>query len=232
MQLATLLRYCDVQKEGSAFNLRYYIPHDYEIMARKYGVGLSAIMTEYDLETVCDICDGLFIPGSATDIDPKYYGGTPLNPPQEIDEYALDSKVIEHFVRKGKPIFGICGGLQALNVYFGGTLVLVDNYKDHQDEHHRHEIDITPGSFVHDVFGSEKATVNSHHGWTLGKVAPEFTVVARTSADGVIEAIECKEKHIFATQWHPEQSFHTGDPIENTMFENFIRCCEENARRR
>lgn len=75
------------------------------------------------------------------------------------------------------------------------------------------------------MFKSERATVNTYHGWEIGKLAPGLDVVAK-SADGVIEAVECKEKKIFATQWHPEQSFHTGDAIENKFIENFIECCK------
>ena len=65
-----------------------------------------------------------------------------------------------------------------------------------------------------------------HYSWLDRPLSIAGRIVAETD-DGVIEAIECKEKHVFATQWHPEQSFHTGDPIENKFFENFIELCHE-----
>ena len=101
---------------------RFFVLMEYYKMAIDYDFELVAIMSGCDCEEVCSLCDGLIIPGSGKDIDPKYYGGTPFNPPQEIDEYALDSKVMEIFLKQKKPIFGICGGHQDINVYFGGKL--------------------------------------------------------------------------------------------------------------
>ena len=229
MKLATLLRHVDM-KENEVWDSRFYITRFFPLLAEENGVGLCAILTKYDIEDVCDICDGLIIPGSAKDIDPKYFGGTPFNPPQEVDEYALDSKAIECFEKAGKPIFGICGGFQDINIYFGGDIVKNTDGPNHYGAEVRHEIDIVKGSFVYDVFGSEKAVVNSYHNWKLGRVADGFDVVAR-SVDGVVEAIENKEKKIFATEWHPELSYHNGDVIERKFFKNFVECCRKNSQK-
>jgi len=224
--VATLLRYMDLQK-NCPWDRRYYILHDYNLFASKYKVGMAAIMTEFDFEGVCRECDGLFVPGSGTNIDPAYYGMPPLEKAEPVDEYALDSRVIRYFLDHKKPIFGICGGHQALNVYFGGTIKRVDDLPNHYDVGEKdHWIDIAGGSFVHEVFGKDSAVVNSYHSWEIGRLAPELEVAAR-SRDGVIEAVECKERNVFATQWHPEQSFHTGDPIEHKFIENFLKRCEE-----
>ena len=222
MNLATVLRYNNLGK-NSPWDERFYILNDYKIFAEKYKIGLNAIMTDYGYEEICERCAGLIITGSATNIDPSYYGGAPLEFPEPVDEYALDAKLIDYFVKNGKPVLGICGGLQAINVFMGGTLKKVDFPEKHGSG--THEIEIVKDSFVWDVFKSERATVNTYHGWEIGKLAPGLDVVAK-SADGVIEAVEWKEKKIFATQWHPEQSFHTGDAIENKFIENFIECCK------
>jgi len=227
MNIATTLRYVNF-KNGGPWDQRYYIMHDYQLMAAKYGVGLFAVMTEYDIDKICEHCDGLIIPGSGTNIDPKYYGRPPLPAEQMpvVDEYYLDAKLMEYFYKKGKPIFGVCGGHQELNVFFGGTMKPMDDPKSHDPGTHRHVIDIVENSFVYDVFGSTTAEVNCYHGWELDDIAPDIDVVA-TTKDGVAEAIESKKLKIYATQWHPEQSFHTGDPIENKFFENFLKRCEE-----
>lgn len=225
MNIATVLRYADLGG-GGPWAHRYYIMNDYLLMAQKYGVGLISVLTEESIADICRHCDGLIIPGSATDIDPKYYGGAPLETPPIVDEYALDAALIRHFFEAGKPIFGVCGGEQAINVFFGGTISRVAHPENHTDG--MHPIQIEKGSFVYDVFGTERATVNTYHGWWTDRVAPDFRAVARAD-DGTVEAIEWKEKNIFATQWHPEQSFHTGDPIEHRFFENFLRVCEECA---
>lgn len=226
MRIATLLRYVDLKK-GNTWDHRYYIMDDYRRLATQYKIGMAAIMTEYDLEGICRECDGLLVPGSASNIDPSYYGMPPFDPPEVVDEYALDSQVIRYFLDHKKPVFGICGGHQALNVYFGGTLKLLNDPVRHMDAgENAHVIDITEGSFVHNVFRTSSATVNSHHNWEIGRLASELEVAAK-SRDGVIEAVECRERNVFATQWHPEQSFHTGDPIEHAFFENFLKRCEE-----
>jgi putative glutamine amidotransferase len=227
MNIAAVLRYVDMQR-GEVWDDRYYITNDYMLMAKKYGIGMTAIMSEQAIEDVCRHCDGLIIQGSATDIDPKYYGGAPLPVPPVVDEYYLDSRLIKYFYEAGKPIFGICGGEQALNVYFGGTIARMPDPHNHYLEHPlaNHPINIVEGSFVHDVFGTERAEINSFHNWWTDKVAPDLKVVA-TSDDGIVEALEWKEKNIFATQWHPEQSFRRGNPIEQKFFENFLKKCEE-----
>lgn len=227
MKLATLLRYVELNAEGhdAVWNTRFYIGNGYEKMAKQHNIGLVAIMTEYDIESVLAECDGLVIPGSATNINPQYYGGQPWETPEPVDEYGFDSKIIESFVKAGKPIFGVCGGMQELNVYFGGTMKMIDAKGTHNNT--RHLIDIKPDSFVYDVYGGTQAEINSYHNWELDKVADCFEVVAR-SKEGVVEAIECKAKKIFAVQWHPELSYNADDHTEDKFFENFIKCCEKN----
>lgn len=225
MNIATTLRYVKLP-EDNAWNERYYIMNDYMLMAKKYGIGLYAVMTRSGIEEICKSCDGLIIPGSGTNIDPKYYNGAPLDTPPEVDEYDLDSALIKYFYEAGKPIFGVCGGEQAINVFFGGTIARVPFDNHYDKETFTHEINVTRDSFVYDVFGRERCTVNCYHGYYASKVAPDFKVVASTD-DGIVEAIEWRAKNIYATQWHPEQSFHTGDPIEHKFFENFLMRCEE-----
>ena len=224
MTIATTLRY--VFMNPGAWQDRFYIMKDYLDMAREEEIGLIAVLSEHECEKMAEICDGLIVPGSGTNIDPTYYGGTAFDPQSPVDEYRLDSKLIDAFVKAGKPIFGICGGLQAINVYFGGTLKELDDAVAHRrDEIKTHEISIERGSFVHDVFESERALVNCYHNWEINKLGRDLRIVARTD-DGVIEAIENKELRVYATQWHPEQSYHTGDPIEHKFFVNFIKACE------
>ncbi len=226
MNIATVLRYAEIGKDW--WKYRYYIMHDYLLMAEKLGVGLVAITNTNDFEKICENCDGLIITGSVTNVNPKYYGGA--DEPDVVDEYALDAALIKYFHERGKPIFGVCGGHQALNVYFGGTLKKLNDKIAHEtsDNGPRHNINIKEGSFVYDVFNSNKANVNCFHGWEIGRLAPNLEAVATTD-DGVIEAIESKRDKVFATQWHPERSFHDDweNSIEQKFFENFIKLCEE-----
>ena len=230
MNIATTLRYVNFNN-GSPWEERYYIMNDYSLMAEKYKIGMHAVMSPFDCERICDRCDGLVIPGSGTNIHPKYYGGVLGEEAAPAkDEYALDSKLIDLFFKAGKPIFGICGGLQAINVYFGGTLKKLNDYYAHQNEEtKRHFINIKEGSFVHRVFETTHAEVNCYHNWEIDRLAPSLEAVAKTN-DGVIEAVQHRDSPVYATQWHPEQSFHTGDPIEHLFFEYFLEECSRHAK--
>ena len=236
MNLATLLRFCKIPGEDIWAN-RYYLVQAHMMMAQEQGVGLNALTNACDLAPICEQCAGLLVPGSATNIDPSYYGGKPFEKPEPVDEYALDARLMGYFMEQGKPIFGICGGLQALNVLLGGTLKKVPDVAEVHEQkrpmqmlsgeaidYPMHKIRIEKDSFVYDVFESEEATVNSYHYWCIDRLAPGLRAVA-WSEDGIIEAVEWKGRKLFATQWHPELSYMIGDPIEHKFFEKFIHCC-------
>lgn len=223
MRIAVLPRYINLGKKDSVWNERHYILHQYERMATRLGIGLCVIISPYDFEAVCELCDGLIIPGSANMVNPSYYGGEPMNPPPVHDDFSLDLKVADYFVKNEKPVLGICAGLQALNIYFGGTIGLIsETERPHSNV--THGINITKDSFVYDVFGSSRATVNSYHVREIKKLGRGLEVVA-TADDGVIEAVENKEKRIIATQWHPERCFENENSVEEKLFENFLSIC-------
>lgn len=159
--------------------------------------------------------DGLLLPGG-TDINPARYGRPLKCCCGEVDDFRDDAEqlLLTAFVEAGKPVLAICHGLQLVNVSFGGTL-----YQDlpqefggellpHRDLEHIgegvHPIDIRSGTLLASVMGGGRLAVNSTHHQAVERVAGGFTVAA-TAPDGVIEAIECPEKHILCTQWHPER---------------------------
>ena len=227
MILATTLRYMDMNADNN-WRYRMWGADHYYQLAEKYGVGMTAICSPNGIEEICERCAGLFVPGSPNNIDPKHYGFPPSDDPlQPYDEYALDAKLIKYFLEHGKPIFGICGGHQELNIYLGGTIKKIDNKENHKDKTlNGHYITVKEGSFVHDVFKETRVVVNSYHNWEIGKLAPDLDAVAWTD-DGVIEAVESKKLKVFATQWHPEVYMPLADHIEHRFFENFLKLCEE-----
>ncbi len=224
MNFASVLRYVNMGR-GDGWDDRFSIPYFWKHMADKYKVGINYILTEYDFPEICEKCDGLIVPGSSNNINPSYWGGEPFSENVPYDEFTFDSIVIDWFVKHNKPVFGVCGGLQSINVYLGGSLKTVDEKMHSGAENKSHMINIKENSFVYDVFKAPRANVNTYHCWAIDRLAPELEIAA-ISEDGVIEAVECKEKRIFATQWHPERNFCEGDPIENKFFENFINLCE------
>jgi len=225
MKLAVLPRYVDLKKENNPFNLKHCVNHDFELMAKKFEIGLCSVLSPFEFQDICDLCSGLIIPGSNNKVNPAYYGGEPMNPPPVYDEFALDLKVLDYFVKNNKPVFGICAGHQAINIYFGGTInyITEDGTKPHSGT--KHCVNVDKNSFVYDAFKSEKISVNSYHVMHIDNLGKDLKVVC-TSDDGIIEAIENREKRIFATQWHPEKCFENDNFAEMKLFENFIECCK------
>ena len=243
MIIGTLPRLSDNKSDNNPW--RYTVAGSFGTgpeIANEYGFELITLFPP-NCEEACRMCDGLLLPGSCQDILSTYWGEDTFVQDYVYDEYAHDRIVIDHFVKAGKPIFGVCGGLQALNVYFGGSLKHVitnENILEHRDEDEKHEIEIIPGSMLHDAFGTTSARVNSMHGWVIDRLAPSLTVTGINKKDGLIEAVENREMGIIATQWHPEQVYNPmawvpekySDPREKKLFENFLALCEERKNKR
>jgi len=117
---------------------------------------------------------------------------------EEID--TLDFTLIKAFNNVNKPILGICRGIQAINVCFGGSLYQdIPNHKLPKEE--RHNVKFDKDSFLYECYNVEQMQINSLHLQALKNVAENFKVVAK-SEDGIIEAIE--NENVIAVQWHPE----------------------------
>jgi putative glutamine amidotransferase len=157
-------------------------------------------------------CDGLLIPGG-DDVNPIHYSQKNLYsfPIDETIEQ-LDLDAIEIMDKLNKPIFGICRGLQILNVAFGGTLIQdiaqqKPNSQDHTFSHihqkplNGHNIKVLSDTILFDLL-KPTIEVNSYHHQCIDILAPKFKISA-LSDEGIIEAIE--SERIIAVQWHPER---------------------------
>ncbi len=181
--------------------------------------------------------DGLVLHGGA-DVWPGSYGETPLEErwagDRVRDDY--DKALVTAFERRGKPIFGICRGLQLLNVAFGGTL-----YQDietqvpasfpHRDaasyDLNYHSVDIVQGSRLSMLYpGVERVRVNSIHHQAIKELAPEFQAEAFSNGDGLVEAIRRRDpgkSYIAAVQWHPEFHKPGSDTIDDgALLDDFL----------
>ncbi len=171
--------------------------------------------------------DGVVMHGGA-DVWPGSYGEEPLKDAWIGDRIRdlYDLAVVEAFAQAGKPIFGVCRGLQLINVAFGGTLyqdieTQVKGSLRHRDattyDQNFHEIDIVPSTQLSKLYpGVLRARVNSIHHQGIKDLAPGFDVEAWSSPDRVPEAIRRRgglnKGYIAATQWHPE--FHKAGAID------------------
>lgn len=187
-------------KEETPFNNRYYLTEHYKNIFDELDILLFPIVSNKNLEKVCGICDGLIVTGSCIDINPNYYNELPIEGKNYyIDEFKLDKAAIELFSNANKPILGICGGLQSINVYFGGSLN--QNIDNHDLKDKLHKINIKENTFLYEIYNSN-ADVNSFHHQSIKDVAEGFNVSA-IAEDGTIEAIE--NDNIIGVQWHPER---------------------------
>ena len=164
--------------------------------------------------------DGLVLQGGA-DLSPESYGEAPLRPEWSGDR-VRDRYEIELFwecVIQGKPVLGICRGLQLINVALGGSLhqdieTEVGAAVRHVDavayDQNAHEIEIVPGTGLSRLYGlTRRATVNSIHHQAIKALGRGLEVEARSPADGVIEAVRWRgASYVAGLQWHPE--FHHG----------------------
>ena len=165
--------------------------------------------------------DGLVLHGGS-DVWPGSYGEAPLQErwsgDRNRDEYEI--ALTRAFVAAGKPVFGICRGLQLINVAFGGSLYQDIATQQPQALVHRdaavydlnfHEIDVLPDTKLAALLaGASSSRINSVHHQGVRDLAPDFVVEARCSADGMIEAIRHSgPAWVAAVQWHPE--FHKAE---------------------
>jgi putative glutamine amidotransferase len=178
-----------------------------------------------------DALDGLVLQGGA-DVSPLTYGETPLKKEWEGDRirdmYEID--LMQEFVSAGKPVLGICRGLQLINVAFGGTLYQ-DITEQHGDrlEHHNpdaydqffHTIEPVAGSGFARLYPDiGRVHVNSIHHQAVRRLGEGLSAEALAVPDGIIEAIRWSgPSYVVGVQWHPE--FHdpkdpellNGDPL-------------------
>ncbi|MBQ8831722.1 MAG: gamma-glutamyl-gamma-aminobutyrate hydrolase family protein [Oscillospiraceae bacterium] len=169
--------------------------------------------------------DGLLLAGGE-DISPELYGevNEGLSVGMDKAREASDPLAVDAFIKAGKPILGICRGMQALNVIFGGTMIQHLNEKCavHTPENgvdKFHTVKIESGSIIHTLYGEETEVTSSHH-QAVKDIADAFVVTA-AAPDGTVEAIEHKTLNIVGVQWHPER-YDCGAKL----IEWFVGVCE------
>lgn len=204
-----------------------------------------------DIGALLDAVDGILLTGGRANVHPSYFGVEPnaKHEPYDVQRDALALALVDVCVTRGVPLFGICRGLQEMNVAFGGTLhpeirelpgranhrmPRLENGEIHPDQAvifgDRHDVHLKPGGEFNRLLGSETIRVNSLHG--QGILDPgERVIVEGTADDGTIEAIRIADAPNFAlgVQWHAEYDPQR-NPVNRALFEAFGEAVAGRAR--
>jgi putative glutamine amidotransferase len=195
-----------------------------------------------DIGALLDAVDGVLLTGARANVHPTRFKTEPdqRHEPYDVQRDDLALALSEACVARGVPLFGICRGLQEMNVAFGGSLhpeirelpgrmnhrmPRLENGEIHPDPKvifaDRHEVSLVPGGAFATILGCETIRVNSLHG--QGILEPgERVVVEGLAEDGTIEAIRIADAAGFAlgVQWHAEYDPQR-NPINRRLFEAF-----------
>jgi putative glutamine amidotransferase len=230
-------------------------PHPFHAVGEKY---IAAVVQAADclpllipvLETPLDVAqilahvDGIFFPGSPSNVEPAWYAGSPSVPGTLHDPHrdATTLSLIPRAVETGVPVFGVCRGFQEMNVAMGGTLHQrvheVEGFNDHREDKEQpldvqyapaHDVVLEPGGMLSKLAGADRVTVNSLHGQGVDRLGPDLAVEAR-APDGLIEAFRVKNAANFAlaVQWHPEWKVMS-NPFSQALFAEFGRAARQRA---
>lgn len=179
---------------------------------REMGVDAVIVTGGYDPSQY----DGIIIPGGG-DLDPSRYGQA--NTGSSNIDNALDDRQIDAVKRSaeaGKPVLGICKGIQLVNVAFGGTLN--QNIGGHMGVWH--SAHVVAGGWLSGVYSGSVSVLSYHH-QSIRDLAPGFQVDMR-AGDGTVEAISNSAKRVYGVQFHPEQM---NNDAGNRCMKQFVAIC-------
>ena len=200
------------------------------------GHDLAELVEHVDVDDLIARLDGLFLPGSPSNVEPHHYKGTPSRPGTMHDPQRdiTTLPLIEAAVDTGLPLFAVCRGIQELNVAFGGTLHqrvdevpgLMKHCEDtslprEQQYAPAHSVRLAPGGVIARLAGTQEVMVNSLHNQAIDRLG-DGLIVEATAPDGLVEAVRVAEARNFAlgVQWHPEWKVME-DPLSVARFGAF-----------
>lgn len=190
--------------------------------------GIEPILIAVDQPRSLAGMQGLLLSGG-TDLNPARYGASP-HPGNEIPDDArdeLETRLLAEALAANLPVLAICRGMQLFNVAHGGTLIQhLENAAAHQvhgsdPAQPAHPILVEPDSRLGAILGEGAHSVNSRHHQAVERVGAGLRVTARSTPDGVIEALERDDRRFaLAVQWHPEDQARR-DAEQRKLFQAF-----------
>ncbi|MBW6473691.1 MAG: gamma-glutamyl-gamma-aminobutyrate hydrolase family protein [Anaerolineaceae bacterium] len=215
-------------------------------LIEKYSCAISASggipfvippdISTYSIETIISRVDGIMITGGG-DIETKRFNGQdhPRVYGVDVDRDNLEIGLVHAAESSGKPILGICRGIQIINVALGGDLytdiqdqktdpLKHDWFPDYPRNRLSHSVEIISGSLLNKILEISITDVNSLHHQAIRNLSNKLSATA-FAPDGIIEAVEIRDHPFFlGVQWHPEWLFD----LETTqkLFKAFIQAAK------
>jgi putative glutamine amidotransferase len=207
---------------------------------------LPALGDSLDPVEILERLDGIVLPGSPSNVEPRRYAGSPSAPGTLHDPQrdATTLTLIPRAVELGVPLLGICRGFQEMNVAFGGTLLQrvheVPGHMDHRDDESAeldiqygpaHDVRLEPGGLFRKLAGADEIRVNSLHWQGVERLGKDLVIEAR-APDGLIEGFQVRNSRFaVAVQWHPEWRAMS-NPFSRALFAAFGDASRERAQTR
>ena len=194
--------------------------------------------TPEEIARLITSCAAILLPGSKADIDPQKFNAAahPKTAPADPLRDAADELLLQDAYNLRKPVFGICYGLQSLNVWRTGSLVQhIESSVNHSARSKvevAHKVTVVGDSLLAKEILNGKDVialpVNSSHHQSADLVGDGLRAVAHCAEDGVIEAIEgiVPGHYVLAVQWHPERTFQS-DQVSGNLFRAFVDSARE-----
>lgn len=178
---------------------------------------VPAVRDAVDPVTIAGLLDGLLLTGGRSHVSSRLYGGDGgSDDAVDAEPDAVALSLAEQMLKRGKPVFGICRGLQEINVLFGGSLRRLDDDARHHPGDwdadyaglftHRHVVDLMPNGALATASRCGRIDVNSVYQMGIDRLGAGLAVEAVAADDGLIEAIAAPAcgSDVLAVQWHPE----------------------------
>lgn len=225
-------------ENGAAREATHFLPHRYcRAIVNAGGVPLilPALNSKTALQRLFDLVDGLLISGGDFDIHPSYYGEKPIPGlgviKRDRTEFELDLTATA--LKRDRPVLGLCGGEQAINVVSGGTLyqdipTQLPRAGNHQLSHKKetggHRILVHQRTRLREILRHRSVEVNTTHHQAV-KQTGKGLIVNATAEDGLIEGIESvHHSFVVGLQWHPEV-LAVRFQHQRRIFSSFIAAC-------
>lgn len=229
-------------------NLDLADPGGYTVLADRYAAAVTALglqpvlfpMAEADdVPCLLPLVDGVLLTGSPSNVEASHFGATAL-PTDLLDPRRdqLTMRLVREALMAGVPLFGVCRGLQEINVALGGSLFQAvhgeSGMLDHREPESEdlavqfaesHDVLLEPGSAFAQWAGAARAKVNSLHGQGIRRLG-EGLVAEAFAPDGLVEGVRVAGASAFAfgVQWHPEWR-HAEHPFYERTLQAFASAC-------